>query len=87
MTDIFNGIHELCQGFVAAGLDPPAAIDLASRKDGTKLIRSLAGVDGVFDFQLTPNTPYAMPIKGADGKLWVELSQTFYGIKIRWPAK
>lgn len=86
MTDIFNGITKLCHGFLTSGLAKPAAIELTSAKDGMELLLFLGGADGMTNFQLTPTTPYAQPVKGADGKVWVELSQTFFGVKIRWPA-
>ena len=85
---VFDGIFQLRRAFVEAGLEPPVTLDLKSRADGQALLSMLVGngKNSLRSLTLSAADPWAKPVRGADGKPWLELNITIFDMKIRLPA-
>lgn len=82
MVDILDGLASARRAFLAANLEPPSAIHLASHHEGIRFLSSIrqscTWVVNVGD----PNL--GMPRRMADGTYWMEVE--VMEMKIRWPA-
>ena len=82
-TDLLNLFLQIRRGFKTAGLEVPKAIELKSSKDGAQFMKSLVDTD---QYSVSPEILTTRPIKGPDGKLWIELAKPILGIAVRWPT-
>lgn len=79
-ADIFDALYSVRTAFMAAGLDPPAAIVLKTHKDGMCLLSAINQAAMIYT---APNAAYK-PVEHPDGSIWMEVE--FAGMKIHWPA-
>lgn len=80
-NDILDALYGVRVAFVAAGLEPPAAICLKSHDDGMRLLSAIRDC-GVMIYS-APDRNYK-PVEHPDGSIWMEAE--FAGMKIHWPA-
>jgi hypothetical protein len=79
--DIFDAFAHIRRAFVAANLNPPAAINLATHDDGMRLL----GAAAQSSLAVYPGDPrLGTPIELADGSVFMECE--LFGMKVRWPA-
>lgn len=77
-TDIFDAILRLHHAFLASGLKPPAAIELATWEDGMRLMA-----------QVRPryNDRFRRTLYGSRADEGAITEVDVSGIRVRWPAK
>ena len=80
MNDILDAFARVRLAFVAANLNPPAAIHLPTHEDGMRLLSVVAQQPFLF---VDPSR-MGMPVETADGSVFMECE--LMGTKVRWPA-
>lgn len=77
-TDLFDAILRLHHAFLASGLKPPAAIELATWEDGMRLLA-----------QVRPryNDRFRRTLYGSRAEEGAITEVDVSGITVRWPAK
>lgn len=78
--DILDNLARVRTAFIAARLNPPAAIYLGSNEDGMRLLSAVAK----HPMFMAPPSRYGCPVEFADGSVFMECE--LMGMRVRWPA-
>lgn len=80
--DILDAIAKARIAFTECGLEPPAAIELATHEDG---FRFLCQIRQQPHWTARLGSPDLGSVVEIGGKHWMEVQ--VFGMKVRWPAK
>lgn len=81
-ADIIDAIAHLQRAFAMIGLEPPAALLLASHSDGIRVALELAQLAHIIS--RPGDARLGTPVEMADGSIFMEIE--INGLKVRWPA-